>query len=146
MAVTDDVVALLVKAYPTWAINVNLFIGSGAVLPTTAVYPITDLTLGMGPYMSIAQTGGFAPTRVQNQQGPNTRRPSFQLFVRAKSPTAARTMIEAAVAALDGTYNLAVNGVYYYRIVAKQDPEDLGQSAGYAEFVCNFDTERNPSP
>lgn len=115
--------------------NINIFWSSRAVLPA-----------GDGPYLTMAETGGIAPTRVQSKVGAATKRPSAQIIARAATEAAARAMIDAAYAALDGVFNTTINGTYYIKIVARQEPTDMGFDATgkRIQFVFNVETERNP--
>jgi len=107
----------------------SIYVGSSSMAPTGKGKD--------GPYLTITETGGLAPTRIQNKSGANTRRPGAQLFVRATTYKLAKAMIEAAYSALDGIFNMTINGVTYLSITAQQEPADLGVAEGYAEFSFN---------
>ena len=113
----------------------NIFLGSGAVIPT-----------GDGPYLSLTETGGNAPTRIQNVPGAHTQRPTAQILVRAKSYLTARTMAKAAYAALDGVFNTTLTGVFYQKITARQEPTDIGLDAENRRMISfNIDAEKGYS-
>ena len=76
----------------------NIFIGSGAAIPT-----------GSGPYLNIVETGGLTPRRTHNSVAtPAYTRPSAQIVARASSYAAARTMARAAYNALVGVRNTEI--------------------------------------
>ena len=113
----------------------NIFLGSGAKIP--------DLE---GPYLSVTETGGSGPTRVHNQNGANTQRPTAQIAVRAKSYLTARTMAKAAYLALDGVFNTEISGVLYHSIIARQEPTDVGLDAKERRLIVfNIEVEKAPS-
>jgi hypothetical protein len=93
----------------------NIFNGSHAVIPK-----------GDGPYISLIETGGTAPTRIHNVPGAHTQRPTAQVLVRASSYIVARAKAKAAYAALDGVFNTTISGVFYQKITARQEPTDIG--------------------
>lgn len=115
----------------------NIFSSSGAAIPS-----------GAGPYLIIVETGGFAPTRIHNKPGAATQRPTAQLTVVAGAgfPTA-RAMASAAYTALDGIWNTTINGVFYQKIVALQEPTDVGPEPGTnrAMVVFNLEAQKEPS-
>lgn len=117
----------------------SIFKGSASPIPA-----------GAGPFLTLAETGGPAPTRVQNKTTPNTRRPTVQVLVRAgripgvqEAYPAARAMSDAAYLALDGIFNTTLNGTFYIKVTARQDPTDMGMDAtgGRALVVFNLDIE-----
>ncbi len=110
----DEIAAYLV-AQGVGVLGSSIILGSRGVIPT-----------GDGPYLSLTETGGMRPTRIHNKTAANTRRPSAQILVRAKSYRTARTMIEAAFTALDGVYETTLSGVRYHSITADQEPNDIG--------------------
>ena len=139
MSLLDDLAARLVaQGYGT--LGVDLFMSSAAVIPS-----------GAGPYTTLSETGGVAPTRVQNQTGAKTQRPTVQVLVRAgrivnvqEAYPAARTKSWAAYQALDGVYNVTINGVFYLSIVARQEPTDMGLDATgtRVQVVFNIEIEK----
>ena len=141
MAVLDDLSARLV-ARGVGTLGVNIFASSAAVIP-----------VGMGPYLTLNDTGGVAPTRVQNKPTPNTKRPTVQVLVRAgriagvqEAYQAAMAMSLAAYAALDGIFNITLSGIFYLSIKARQEPTDMGLDATgtRVQVVFNVDAERAP--
>lgn len=113
----DEIAARLV-AQGVGTVGANIFLGSKAVIP-----------VGAGPYLTLTETGGSAPTRVHNITGAMTQRPTAQVAVRAQSYFVARTMAKAAYLALDGIFNTTLSGVFYQSITARQEPTDLGLDA-----------------
>lgn len=131
----DEIAALLAdKGVGT--IGTDIFLGSKAVIPKTS-----------GPFLSLIETGGSGPTRVQNEPGAHTQRPSAQVLVRAKSYIEARRMIKNAYDVLDGVFNTVLSTTFYQKIVAMQEPTDLGQqdANGRVMIVFNIDVEKQPS-
>lgn len=113
----------------------NIFLGSGAVIPT-----------GDGPYLSLTETGGSAPTRVHNYPGAHTQRPTAQVLVRAKSYSTALTMARAAYVALDGIFNTVLSGTFYQKLTVRQEPTDIGlDDPGRRMIVFNVEAEKQPS-
>lgn len=101
--------------------------------------------VGTGAIVTIGETGGTAPTRVQNQSAARTRRPSAQIVVRADSYQVARAKAEQAFAALDGVFNTTINGVWYVSIVALQEPTDIGlDDVGRPRLAFNVLVEKTP--
>ena len=142
MSVLDDLAARLVTQ-GVGVLGTSIFISSAAVIPTD-----------MGPYLSLSETGGVAPTRVQNVSAPNTQRPSIQVLCRAgfiagvqDAYPAARTMAKAAYDALDGIFNTMLSGTFYLHVTAKQEPTDMGFDAtgSRLQVVFNLDVEKSLS-
>lgn len=134
MAFLDDIAAKLATD-GVGVIGTTLFTSSKAVIPT-----------GAGPYITLMETGGVAPTRTQNQNGAATVRPSVQIVVRALSYQAARAKAKAAYDALDGQFNVVLNGTMYLKITARQEPTDTGlDEAGRPRVTFNLDAEKTPS-
>lgn len=107
--------------------------GSKAVIPP----------VGSGAIISIRETGGTGPTRIQNKKSANTKRPSAQIVVRADSYPVARNKAAQAYDALDGVFNTTINGVRYLRIVALQEPTDIGlDDVGRPQVAFNVLTEK----
>lgn len=130
----DEIAARLV-AQNVGTIGSNIFLGSKALIPS-----------GDGPYLSLVETGGSAPTRVHNVVTAHTQRPTAQIAVRAKSYIVARTMAKAAYNALDGLFNTTLSGTYYQSITARQEPTDIGLDAlERPMIVFNIDCEKSPS-
>jgi hypothetical protein len=133
MPFLDEIAAKLVTA-SVGTVGSNIFLGSKAIIP-----------VGNGPYLSLVETGGSAPTRIQNVATAHTQRPTAQVSVRAKSYQAARTMLQAYVA-LVGTFNTTLSGTFYQSITARQEPTDVGlDDAGRAMIVFNIEVEKQPS-
>lgn len=128
----DEIASRLV-AQGVGTLNSSIFCGSAAVMPE-----------GVGPYLTVTETGGTAPTRVQNQNAAATQKPTAQISVRAKSYTDARTMSKNAYVALDGVFNTSLAGTFYVSITARQEPTDTGalDGAGRVVIVFNIDAEK----
>jgi hypothetical protein len=139
VSLLDDLISVLVAANVGQS-GVNIFASSAAVIP-----------VGMGPYLTLNETGGVAPTRVQNSRPPNTVRPTVQVLVRAgriagtqEAWPAAYAMAQAAYTALDGIFNTIINGTFYLKIAARQEVTDMGLDAtgNRVQAVFNLDIER----
>lgn len=136
MAFLNEIAALLIER-GVGTLNVNIFKGSSAVIPT-----------GSGPYLSIINTGGRTSAKTHN--GTATQRPSAQIRVRADDYIVAEAMIIGAFNALggdNGLYNVTLSGVFYLSITARQGPTDMGkeEGTGRAQLVFNIDAEKQPS-
>jgi hypothetical protein len=135
MPFLDEIANKLVSA-SVGVLGTNIFLGSGAVIPA-----------GDGPFMTITETGGSAPTRVHNVAAAHTQRPTAQIAVRAKSYATARAMAKLAYSALDGVFNTTLSGTFYQKITARQEPTDIGLEEGTARrmIVFNIEAEKQPS-
>jgi hypothetical protein len=130
----DEIVAYLVSK-GVGVLSANIFMGSSAVIPD-----------GDGPFLTVTETGGSAPTRIHNVPGAHTQRPTAQIAVRAKRYNVARAMAKAAYLALDGTFNTTLSGTFYQKITARQEPTDLGMDAQKRSLVVfNIDVEKAAS-
>jgi hypothetical protein len=115
----------------------TLFLGSNAKLPTKDS-GVTFLTL--------IETGGSAPSRIQNQNGAATQRPTAQISARGELYPLARALAKAAYLALDGVFNTALSGTFYLSITARQEPTDIGlDDVGRPMVVFNIECEKAPS-
>jgi hypothetical protein len=142
MSVLDDLAAQLV-AQGVGVLGSTIFISSAAIIP-----------VGMGPYITLSETGGVAPTRVQNVSTPNTQRPTVQVLVRAgriagvqEAYPAARAKSWAVYQALDGLFNVLLGTTWYLKVAARQEPTDMGFDATgvRVQVVFNLDVEKSPS-
>lgn len=134
MTFLEDIASRLVSA-GVGVVGTTIFMSSKAVIPT-----------GPGPFISLLETGGIAPTRVQNRTSAATLRPSVQVVVRASTYPIARTKAKAAYDALDGVFNTTLNGTFYLKITARQEPTDTGlDDAGRPRVTFNLDAEKLPS-
>lgn len=142
MSLLDDLVTRLV-AQNVGVSGTTIFTGSSAVIPS-----------GMGPYLSLQETGGNSPTRIQNKASAATVRPTVQVLARAgriagvqEAYPAARAMAKAAYLALDGVVGLVINSVVYVSIKARQEPTDMGMDAtgNRVQVVFNVEIEKQPS-
>ena len=146
MSLLDDLAARLVaQGVGTLAVGNpppanSIFVGSAAVIP-----------VGMGPYITLSETGGMTPTRVQNQAGAKTQRPTVQVLVRAgriigvqEAYPAARATSRLAYQALDGVFNTMLSGSFYLSVTARQEPTDMGLDATglRVQVVFNLNVER----
>lgn len=135
----DEIAARLVSRGlgTVWpAPGANIFTGSSANIPA-----------GDGPFLTITETGGSGPTRIQNQDAAVTRRPTVQILVRGKVYGQARLMAEQAFVALDGIFNTELSGTFYLSCIARQEPTDLGTNDGAGRVMISFnlEIERYPS-
>ena len=138
-SVLDDLASVLV-AQNVGVLSTTIFLSSFAAIPA-----------GMGATLSLHETGGVAPTRVQNMRTPDTVRPTVQVLVRAgriagvqEAWPAAFAMAQAAYTALDGIFNTTINGTFYLKIAARQEITDMGVDAtgNRVQLVFNLDIER----
>ena len=131
----DDLMAVLVAA-GVGTKSVDIFATSASQMPT-----------GIGPYLSLIETGGTAPERTHNTiHPPAYQRPGAQITVRAKSYAAARVMAKNAYDALGGVRNTTISGVWYREISPVQEPFDLGlDENGRARVVFNVYGIKRPS-
>lgn len=134
MPFLDEIAARLV-GQSVGVLGSSIFLGSGAIIPA-----------GDGPYMTIIETGGSAPTRIHNIAGASTQRPTAQIAVRAKSYSVARAMAKAAYAALDGVWNTTLSGTFYQSITARQEPTDIGLEEGTSRRMLAFNIEAQKQP
>lgn len=133
MPFLDEIAAKLV-ADAVGVVGSSIFLGSKAVIPT-----------GAGPYLSLVETGGTGPKRVQDSRR-STRRPTAQVLSRATNYQVARAMIEAAYLSLDGLFNVSLSGTFYQSVTARQEPTDIGlDDAGRARIAFNIDAQKSPS-
>lgn len=134
MSVAADIITRLV-AQGVGTYGVDLFKSSKAIIPA-----------GDGPYVTVSELGGVAPTRIQNKASAATQRPNVQVLTRAMTESAARARAWAAYQALDGIFNTTIGGIFYLRIVAKQEPTDMGlDGANRLQFVFTVEVEKEPS-
>jgi len=130
----EEIAARLV-AQGVGTLSSNIFLGSRAAIPS-----------GDGPYLSLTETGGSAPTHIQNTAVANTQRPTAQIAVRAKKYNIARTMANAAYVALDGISNTTLSGTFYLSIRARQEPTDIGLDTIERVLITfNIEVEKLPS-
>lgn len=132
MSILDDLASKLV-ADGVCTMSNDLFLGSGAVIPS-----------GDGPFTSLNEVGGVAPTRVQNKSAANTKRPTVQVLVRAKAYNVVRDKAAQVYASLDGIFNTTLNGNYYIKVTARQEPTDMGKDATgiRTQLVWNLEIEK----
>ena len=134
MSFIDEIAAQLV-AQNVGVLGANIFLGSASPIPT-----------GVGPYLTVNETGGIAPTRTQNQAAASTQRPTAQILVRGTSYPVTRAKALAAYLALDGVFNTTLSGTKYLRMTARQEPTDMGLDAnGRVQLVFNIEAEKQPS-
>lgn len=134
MSFLDDLATLLIGAGVGVA-GSSLFLGSAAIIPQ-----------GSGPYTSVIETGGVAPTRIHNKTSAATQRPTAQILTRAENYADALSTVRAAYNALDGIFNTTINGTFYLKIGAKQEPTDMSEDgSGRTQLVFNVEAEKQPS-
>lgn len=134
MAFLDHLAARLVSQ-GVGVIGTNIFISSRAYIPP-----------GDGPFLTLTETGGLAPTRVHNKNSVATQRPTAQVMVKAVTYAAARTMSVGAYNALDGVFNTNLSGTFYLRIAARQEPTDVGMEDGTSHVLISFNVEVEKLP
>lgn len=130
MAFLDEIAARLV-AQSVGVIGTSIFLSTKTAIPP-----------GNGPFITIVETPGYGAHRTHN--GDRIQRPSAQIVVRANTYPIARTRARLAYLALDGVFNTLLSGVFYHRIVATQEPFDLGLEEGTARarVAFNIDAEK----
>ena len=131
----DEIGAKLV-ADGVGVLGTSIFFSSAAIVPS-----------GPGPFLTLSETGGMAPTRTQNKFGAATQQPTAQILVRATNYVVARDMCRAAYNSLDGVFNATLSGVFYLSIKARQEPTDMGSESGTGrvQVVFNIEVEKQPS-
>lgn len=133
----DHVVEILTKA-GVGIDNQTIFRTSKAQIPT-----------GVGPYLTVTETGGSGPEGTHNAVGlPAYLRPTVSILVRGQSTGATRDMIKKAYAALVafGQRSQAVQGVWYRGAVPLQEPFDTGtDGAGRFTMTVNFAFVKRPN-
>ena len=130
----DEIAARLV-AQSVGTIGTNIFLGSRAAIPS-----------GEGPYLSLIETGGSAPLRIHNVTTGHPQRPTAQVAVRGKKYNLARTMANNAYLALDGIYNTVLSGTFYQKVIARQEPTDIGlDNLERVLITFNIEVEKQPS-
>jgi hypothetical protein len=127
MMFSDDIsVKIIALGYAT-QVGVDIFLTSKAKIPA-----------GAGPYISIVETGGMGSEKTHSTRYP---RPGVQILVRAREASVARAKAKAMHAALDGLYNVTINGTKYQRIVAVQDVMDQRvDETGRPRFAFNLES------
>ena len=139
MPFLDEIAAKLV-ADGVGVIGSTIFLGSNAKLPAA------DDAKSAAGFLTLIETGGFAPTRTQDQASAATLRPTAQVMAHANSYKTARGLCRLAYLSLDGIYNTALSGVTYVRMVAQQEPTDAGlDAASRTAIVFNVEAEKAPS-
>lgn len=133
-----DLAALFVTAgvgVVTPAANRSIFRGSNANVP-----------VGDGPYISIRDTGGSGPERIQNKRSSNFEYPGAQIIVRAADPDVAYVRAKAAFNAVMEVINQTVNGTFYLNIKPMQEPVDSGldDTNKRTQFVFNVIAMKRP--
>ena len=131
MSFLDEIAARLVSQ-GVGVLGTSILLSSRTAVPS-----------GDGPYISLTETGGSEPTRIQNQAAAATQRPSAQVLVRATDYAVARAKSAAAYNALDGIFNTTLSGTFYLRVVARQEPTDIGlDAAGRPMISFNIEAEK----
>lgn len=117
-------------------VGTSIFLGSHARIPP-----------GDGPFTTLTETGGTGSVRTHNDTA--TQRPTLQVLVRGKNPSAVRAVSQAAYDALggpDGLYNCILDHVFYLSITARQGPTDIGaDEVGRICYSFNIDVEKQRS-
>lgn len=132
----DDLITILEDA-DVGDINVDIFVGPGAVIPA-----------GPGPYLTITQTGGSAPEGTHNSmEEPAYVRPSAQFYVRGLALDEVVEMANAAYLAVFPIRNQLVNGVWWRQVRCLQEPYPLGTEDGTDRriVVFNISVDKRPN-
>lgn len=91
----------------------GLLVAAGVGVYETNIFNTSaaDLPEGVGPFLTIVETGGTSPERTHNDIGPPAYpRPSAQVAVHGKGYELARAMARGALNALVGIRNTTVTG------------------------------------
>lgn len=127
MMFSDDIAVKIIALGYATQVGVDIFLTSKAKIPA-----------GAGPYISIVETGGMSSEKTHSSKYP---RPEVQVLVRARDASIARTKAKAMHIALDGLYNVTINGTVYQRIVAVQDVMDQRvDETGRPRFAFNLES------
>ncbi len=112
----------------------------------------TDIFLGDVPQdapeaaVAIFETSGLASQYVHGINGPAWNMPSFQVFTRAATYSAARSKAETIFKALSKITNQALDGILYMSIRPVQSPFSLGRDENHRpQIVCNYQVTKVPS-
>lgn len=88
----------------------------------------------------VRDTGGVTPDRYVT----DIKSPTFQIFIRSKTYSAGKTLLDSVRGLLHGVVNrtLLPGGIYFRKIHALAEGGHLGKNeAGYHEFSINFETQ-----
>jgi hypothetical protein len=121
-------------------------VGSG--ISAAAIFKTSkaEIPSGAGPFLSVSETGGTASTWIQNKSTPATKRPTAQIKTRAETYKSARALAKTAHTALNGIFNTTINGTFYLKIVARQEPTDGGlDDLERPTIYFNIEAEKQPS-
>lgn len=99
---------------------VTLFSSLGTFGSTIFIGEKTAIPSGDGPYLSIIETGGSGPQRIQNQLLPAYKYPTAQIVTRAKTYVAARTMAQSAWDLVASVRNQTVGGSWFRHMTPLQ--------------------------
>ena len=77
-------------------------------------------------FVSIVETGGLAPDRIQNVEGDAYENPTAQIVSRSKNYPEARELLTAIKDTVSVIENQEVNGTWYVKIRPLQSLIDLG--------------------
>lgn len=71
-----------------------------------------------------------------------TKKPGFQVFIRAVDYDTGNTKLESVRSLLHNVRNTLVGSTYFYYILARANGGSIGRNeAGHDEFSINFDSE-----
>lgn len=115
-------------------------------LPSIKTYLVdsgitTDIKFGRvpkepGSVIVLRETGGPEPDANETAA---MATPTMQVFVRAGTRTTAKTIVHDVHALLRQKTNLSVGGVYFYYVLAMQEPNHLGvDDVGRHEYSVNY--------
>ena len=133
-----DVAALLVSngiGVLTPAASRTIFRGTLVKIPT-----------GPGPYISLRDTGGSGPDKIQNKRSSNIEYPAAQINVRAADPDAAYAKAKQIFNTVMQVRNETVNGNFYLNMRPLQEPADSGldDTDQRVQFVFNVIAMKRP--
>lgn len=131
----EDIAKLLTDA-GVGVLGTNIFFSTRASIPT-----------GTGPYISLIETGGLPPLRVQNRRTrPAYQRPAAQIITRATNYVIARDKALSVYNIVFAVRNRKVNNIWYQEMICLQEPFDAGtDDANRAKIIFNVRCIRRPT-
>ncbi len=111
----------------------------------------TDLFVGDAPqdapdaFVGVFETSGLAPLYVHGIDGPAYHQPTFQVYSRARTYTAASTKAHDIFNALAKLTNVALSSTWYLSVRPRQNPFSIGRDKDHrAQIVCNYEVVKAP--
>lgn len=99
----------------------------------------TDIFIGFAPdagdtVIAVLDTGGLKPDNYLP-----TKEPTFQVFIRAATYEAGKTLLDTVRSALHRKFNATIGSTYVYFIEALSEGGNIGRNdRGLDEFSINF--------